>query len=56
MSSQKAQALNVRSLDVDRNGSGGVYTTADGQAALVNHPYENQRIGNEGPLVLQGKL
>lgn len=43
--------LPIRSLDVDTYETGGVYTTSNG--VRVDHPYESQRLGAKGPLLLQ---
>ncbi|CAO1620985.1 unnamed protein product [Parajaminaea phylloscopi] len=43
--------LPIRSLAVDANGTGGTYRRANGTA--IAHPYEAQRLGPKGPLLLQ---
>ncbi|CAO1612623.1 unnamed protein product [Jaminaea pallidilutea] len=43
--------LPIRNLDEDTYGHGGVYRTGNG--AAVAHPYESQRMGPKGPLLLQ---
>jgi catalase len=50
MSQSKKVPLAVRSFEDDTYGTGGTYTTSNG--VNVTHPYESQRVGSKGPLLL----
>ncbi|KAH6673123.1 catalase-like domain-containing protein [Halenospora varia] len=54
MASTKTTGDEYRNYQDDRNAKSGetVYTTANG--VPMSHPYETQRIGENGPLLLQG--
>lgn len=43
--------LPVRDFEADAYGKTGIYTTSNGVA--VAHPYASQRVGKDGPLLLQ---
>ncbi|PWZ01566.1 catalase-domain-containing protein [Testicularia cyperi] len=48
---QTSSGLKIRSMEEDSSAEPGVYTTSNG--VPVQHAYESQRVGHEGPLLLQ---